>query len=150
MIQTKEQTQNDSAEYSDAWASEAIAKAEPKDDFDEAMEDQPMTAAENLAAGNGEKVAENKAAKLLGVEPTKGLSRPTLKWEKEEAAREQKDDAAAKASDPSHNNPGKDSKVISDFKAAHFDKNKEENITKLMKKGMSRESAEKMHNTARP
>lgn len=84
--------------------------------------------------------SDNPAAKLLGVEPTKGLSRQTRQWEKNGEK-----DAGPPAAPATNYKPGKDDDVTKEFKERTGPAKREDGIKKLMElRGVSRDQAEKM------
>ena len=96
---------------------------------------------EDFKAGWDDDSTDNPAAELIGVEPTKGLSRQTREWERNEA------EAAkpAKPVAPINNNPGKDDEFTAEWKKSHADDQREDGVKKLMKlRNLTRDHAEKM------
>ena len=100
----------DTDAFTEAWHSTPDAPQDvPMDEF---WGQGSERAALSDSLSEGEQYAENKAAALIGVKPTKGLSRQTLKYEAEE---ESENNLAA--DQRIHNNPGKDDQLTLDWKA---------------------------------
>ena len=125
----------DKADLRAGWDDEPAA--DTVDEFEAKGAAEELALADKLAGGEKLAAADNPAAELLGVEPTKGLSRQTREWERNEGK------AAAPAAETNYGH-GKDDEFTAEWKKSHADDQREEGIRKYMKlRGATRDQAER-------